>query len=158
MTTTKICNHCKEEKPLGDFHRRKDRNYAPLSQCRQCKNAIERANPLNKEYRQKSYRRDIEKSRAYSRDKARRSAFASYGITESDYERMLLSQGGVCAICKSPASSPRNARRRNLDVDHCHTTGQVRGLLCGCCNRAIGQLNNDVTLLFNAAKYLTPKS
>jgi hypothetical protein len=155
---TKVCNHCKESKPLSDFHRRKDRNYAPLSQCKECKNAQERANPLNKEYRKKSYRRDIEKSRAYVRGKARRLAYASYGITESDYERMLEAQGGVCAICKSPASSPRNARRRNLDVDHCHTTGQVRGLLCGCCNRAIGQLNNDVTLLFNAAKYLTPKS
>ena len=92
------------------------------------------------------------------REKARRLAYAKYGITETDYERMILEQGGVCAICKSPASSPRNARRRHLDVDHCHATGQVRGLLCGCCNRAIGMLNNDGILFLKAANYLTPKS
>lgn len=51
-----------------------------------------------------------------------------YRITIEDYERLLESQGGVCAICKTP---PRSYR---LAVDHCHDSGAVRGLLCVSCN------------------------
>ena len=60
----------------------------------------------------------------------------TYGISLEDYERMLIDQGGKCAICGS--LDPR-AKREHFAVDHCHTTGKVRGLLCIPCNTAIGQ-------------------
>lgn len=59
-----------------------------------------------------------------------------YGITIEQYDAMFAAQGGVCAICDKP---PKN---RRLDVDHDHSTGQVRGLLCAPCNRLVGFFEN----------------
>ena|SRR3990167_1222393 len=59
-----------------------------------------------------------------------------YGISISDYNQMLTAQGEACAICKEPP------RTRLLDVDHCHKTGRVRGLLCTRCNRGLSYLDN----------------
>lgn len=72
----------------------------------------------------------------------------TYGITPEQYEAMLAEQGGVCAICR------RKDKGRNLAVDHDHETGQVRGLLCQACNRAIGQLGEDPDRLDTAVSYL----
>ena len=60
----------------------------------------------------------------------------TYGLGLEDYLRLLSSQGGGCAICgKTPEQE-----RRNLAVDHDHTTGRIRGLLCALCNhRLIGR-------------------
>ena len=57
----------------------------------------------------------------------------NYGVSLDDYEAMLAYQGGVCFICNNP--EPAN---RNLAIDHDHTTGQVRTLLCTLCNTALG--------------------
>ncbi len=57
-----------------------------------------------------------------------------YGITLAQYDEMLTRQGGTCAICKKPPKVKR------LHVDHCHSTGRVRGLLCGSCNGRLGWL------------------
>jgi hypothetical protein len=54
-----------------------------------------------------------------------------YGITLEDYAIMFRRQGGKCDICGREETG-------NLAVDHCHMTGQVRGLLCGSCNRKLG--------------------
>lgn len=70
-----------------------------------------------------------------------------YGLTVEDYERMIAEQGEVCAICHQPFDRP-------LFVDHCHTHGHVRGLLCGPCNSAIGQMGDDPERLRSAADYL----
>lgn len=56
---------------------------------------------------------------------------ARYGITPADYARMLVRQGGVCAICGAP---PPSGRVRRLHVDHDHASGKVRGLVCYHCN------------------------
>ena len=71
---------------------------------------------------------------------------ALYGMTLADYERMLKRQGSVCAICKR-AGVP-------LCVDHCHTTGEIRGLLCHRCNLALGCSCDDPEILLAAAAYL----
>lgn len=55
-----------------------------------------------------------------------------YGLTEADYNLMLVEQGG-CKMC----GRPRDKVRR-LNVDHCHKTGKVRGLLCSQCNTVLG--------------------
>lgn len=57
-----------------------------------------------------------------------------YGIDLQDYETMLALQKGLCAICRRR----QQTTARNLDVDHDHATGMVRGLLCGLCNRNLG--------------------
>lgn len=72
-----------------------------------------------------------------------------YGITLEVYERMLFEQSGVCAIC-----SKTNSDGRRLHVDHCHATGQVRGLLCFPCNTMLGNANDSESTLSLAAEYL----
>lgn len=77
---------------------------------------------------------------------------AKYGITLDDYEAMLETQDGHCAIC--PATTPGRANRRYLYVDHDHETGAVRGLLCGNCNDGLGRFIDDIDLLTSAIMYL----
>jgi len=74
----------------------------------------------------------------------------SYGITIDDFERMDVEQNHLCKICQQPQSG----RYENLAVDHCHTTGKVRGLLCDSCNRALGLFKDSVDVLRSAVDYL----
>lgn len=66
-----------------------------------------------------------------------------YGITAADYQEMFDAQGGECASCKLPAADVATAMSAHLHVDHNHETGEVRGLLCDGCNRALGFLRED---------------
>lgn len=72
-----------------------------------------------------------------------------YGLSVEDYLSMLDEQNGVCAICEHTCASGNR-----LCVDHCHSTGRVRGLLCAHCNHAIGKLGDDPQVLRRAAGYL----
>lgn len=71
-----------------------------------------------------------------------------YGLTPDDYDLILTAQGNACAICRKP---PKD---RRLHIDHDHETGEIRSLLCSCCNTAIGQLQDDPDLAQAAADYL----
>jgi transcription elongation factor Elf1 len=73
-----------------------------------------------------------------------------YGITLKQYELMLDKQKFKCAIC----GKHDEVEGRRLAIDHCHTTGKVRGLLCGKCNRGLGLFYDNEELLQNAIKYL----
>jgi hypothetical protein len=74
-----------------------------------------------------------------------------YGLTTKQYEAVFNSQGGVCAICQQP---PRGKRFKNLCVDHNHTTGINRGLLCSACNMAVGLIEADPDWTDKALNYL----
>lgn len=73
-----------------------------------------------------------------------------YGITLEEYEQKLEDQGGVCAIC----GKPDEVEGRRMAIDHCHDTGAVRGLLCGNCNRGLGNFQDSHQLVAKAAEYL----
>lgn len=75
---------------------------------------------------------------------------ALYGITESEYIALYKAQGGRCALCQKA----RGVAKR-LAVDHNHRTGEVRGLLCGPCNKdIIGRSGDDPLFFQRAADYL----
>lgn len=90
---------------------------------------------------------DAQKRRSYLMKK--------YGITLDEYEAILASQGGVCAICHNPPSDPRGFK---MHVDHDHGTGRVRGILCGSCNSGLGQFKDNVRRLASAIVYLQRRS
>lgn len=79
-----------------------------------------------------------------------------YGITIEQFDEILAAQGGVCAICskKETALHHITGEARHLAVDHCHSGGQVRGLLCTPCNQILGLAGDDPDLLRKAATYL----
>lgn len=72
-----------------------------------------------------------------------------YGISYDEYIEMVEAQGGVCAICGNGCSSGRR-----LAVDHDHETGRIRALLCGNCNKGLGNFQENEELLGRAAGYL----
>lgn len=80
----------------------------------------------------------------------------TFGLSVEQFNEMLTKQNGVCAICKSPETAKSNVRVeiRRLAVDHCHTTGKVRALLCTTCNTSLGGFKDDPRLLQAAIEYL----
>ena len=77
-----------------------------------------------------------------------------FGISHAEYAELHQRQGGVCAICKKPETATRNGKVKSLAVDHCHTTGRIRGLLCADCNTGIGKLKEDRNIFLAAIQYL----
>lgn len=80
----------------------------------------------------------------------------NYGIEYSDYLNMVEVHDNKCAICG--AEAPTEGHKKRLNIDHCHETGQVRGLLCDLCNRALGLMRDNTEFLSNAIKYLNQYS
>jgi hypothetical protein len=79
---------------------------------------------------------------------------ALYGLTIEQYDALFAEQGGMCAICTKPESARRIKGTRPLSVDHNHLTGQIRGLLCSNCNRALGLFGEDTDIMKRAIYYL----
>jgi hypothetical protein len=81
----------------------------------------------------------------------------SFGITSAQYQELLASQNGVCAICgegEKNIEHKGSGAMTNLAVDHCHKTGIIRGILCISCNRALGGFKDSPELLQKAAQYV----
>lgn len=73
-----------------------------------------------------------------------------FALTVEEYESLLAEQGGVCAIC----GGAETLAGRAFCVDHDHSTGAIRGILCHRCNVCIGQASDDVDVLRRAVAYL----
>lgn len=69
-----------------------------------------------------------------------------YGMTLVDYNEMLVSQDSRCKICDVESSG--------LVVDHCHNSGEIRGLLCPNCNKGLGLFKDSPERMERAAQYL----
>jgi hypothetical protein len=74
-----------------------------------------------------------------------------YGLDLTAYYELLAQQGGKCAIC---GATPDQSTYGKLFVDHDHSTGEVRGLLCQKCNTALGMVNDDIDVLTSMISYL----
>lgn len=85
-------------------------------------------------------------------EQRRKRRFAKYGLTIADYDRMFAEQEGKCLGCLTHVD---DCPRQLLCVDHCHTTGKVRGLLCDKCNKALGALGDNVDTLTRLISYLS---
>lgn len=131
----KMCATCRRMLPVGAFTKKDADLYR--SSCSEC---------LNKGRARHGFRQLLKR----------------HGLTEDDYHRMLAQQEGVCAICRKPETVVKKHWRRwdgdrpsqPLSIDHCHTTGVVRGLLCNRCNLGIGNFDDDPLRLEAAAAYL----
>jgi hypothetical protein len=135
---TKLCTTCNQIKPLNKFGKDKHKPDGLRGQCKTCRTAIHRK--ANREWAQ----RHPEKRKKNDRAKLLRQ---KYDLTMLEYERLAETQNQVCAICKQPESR----EGYSLAVDHSHKTGEVRGLLCNRCNRALGLLRENLT---EAVRYL----
>ena len=73
-----------------------------------------------------------------------------YGWTVDDFQTQLEAQGGACAICRDTVPGGHNY----WHVDHDHSTGKVRGILCHNCNLGVGNAADDPKRLRAMARYL----
>ena len=130
----KPCIKCKEIKALESFTRKKDNADGRLNTCKVC----ERERKLK-------YKPNPEKARQYYLK-------YEFGISVDEYTKLFEHQKGCCAICNDPPSE-----NRSLAVDHCHTNGNIRGLLCFRCNATLGKFNDNIALFQKAIDYLSVK-
>lgn len=121
----KTCVQCQTEHPLDNFERAAQNKDGLVGKCRPCMRA---------------YRSQWQKTNRH------RIRLQTYGLTPPQYEQLWNEQGGLCAICKTV--EPTN-------IDHCHQTGLVRGLLCGLCNRMLGQAQDNPDRLLAGVAYLS---
>lgn len=79
-----------------------------------------------------------------------------YGITPERYNELLKEQNNACAICRKEetAIDGKSGTIKRLSIDHCHTSNNIRGLLCGRCNTTLGKLEDNVNLLQAMINYL----
>lgn len=135
----KQCNACKIIKNTSEFYRpspaQQKRRMKITSECKKC--LIQRAKRYTEKYRHTRVLKTYLKR--------------EFNITLEYYQELNERQNKACAICGIKAESARHGR---LCVDHCHTTGIVRGLLCDTCNRAIGLLKDNIAICDKAAEYL----
>lgn len=140
----KRCTRCLEVKPHSQFgckswtNKDGSRTMTRKSHCRPCvsKSNLERYH--TKTSTQVAHRKASYKHR-----------MKSYGMTPEMYDEMLKDQQGRCAIC---ATKPND--NRYLSIDHCHTTGKIRGLLCNNCNAALGLAKDNPDTLRLMIYYL----
>ena len=98
----------------------------------------EKSKIYNKEWKRKNKkRRDELNKKSYLKQK--------YGLTLDQYLTIKIQQNNKCAVC---------IQEKKLDIDHCHTTGRIRQLLCANCNRMLGMAKENITTLTNAINYL----
>lgn len=121
----KQCTKCHQEKTLDNFKKHNGR------WCTPCKNQWSRTN----------YKKKKPLTRRFINAKNH------YGISEEDFKVMMKRK--ACEICKEPFQSSKDK-----NIDHCHNTDDIRGLLCGSCNKMLGYSKDDRKILMGAIKYL----
>lgn len=140
----KHCRKCGTDKPVVEFYKDKSRTDGLTHWCKDCQRS------KHVEYDRSDYRRQYyEDNKTKFDENSRRVHLKKYGITPEEYAELLFLQGGVCKICGGQSKGDRR-----LAVDHCHTTGKIRGLLCNTCNAGLGQFGDNVELLRKAITYL----
>jgi hypothetical protein len=133
----KTCTGCHKDKPLSEFRWANKEKTRRRGECKTCCSDKEKA-------RKEKWLREKPEEWA----KARRDASIKhkYGVTAAQFDAMLLVQQGLCAICGEEMDNPY--------VDHCHSTNEVRGLLCNYCNTGLGMFKDNTDNLLSAIKYL----
>ena len=123
----KTCKDCEQTLPLTEFYKRSDHD-SHRPRCKRCHNLWK-------------YHKDPEASR----QRKHRERAKTYGLSIEELDKLLLITS--CEICKKDIEGRQN-------IDHDHATGEVRGVLCSNCNRALGWLKDSRQNLINSIKYL----
>ena len=128
VSALKVCSKCKTEKELDAFGKHKSCKGGIRSECRECRSS----RPYDPKRQLNNYLK------------------SAYNLTLNEYDELLESQGGVCALCGTDAPGWQG----RFVVDHNHDTKEVRGLLCNQCNVGLGALRDSPDLLLKAMHYL----
>lgn len=175
---TRECTRCGRTLSLIHFGFHAHGKFGHQPVCRRCKRGqneeIRTANPERAQRAiLESKAKKPELYRGHQRNWARENPLShrrhhlrQYGLTVEQVAAMTLDQKGVCKICGEPPTKENGSGTNGigvqgnsgsaLHVDHDHSKNQVRGLLCGHCNRGLGMFKDDPGRLETAAAYLIP--
>ncbi len=142
----KRCSKCRKVYPTSEYslfhHKIYGRRYR-VSWCRKCQAKSRKAR-----YATEAGKAAIQSSQLRQK----------YGITLAEYDTMLTVQNGLCAICGKPETATRKGAILKLSIDHSHSSGAIRSLLCNCCNSGIAFFKENPDLLQAAIDYLKKHS
>lgn len=146
--TYKVCNTCQRRKPIDRFFKRGGDERGYRSKCKDC--FQESGTRYNQQDQVKARRaQHMREYRARDRSAWLNSSLKyRFNITLDEWNRLFDDQDGRCAICDHEFT------KKTPHVDHCHETGVIRGLLCGGCNRMLGQARDSARILRKGAEYL----
>ena len=134
----KVCERCKESKPISEFHKNKSRKDGLMGMCKECNSA-----------RMKKWHAEN-----YSGERSRARTIKRHGLTQERFDAMIAEQGGTCATCTRVPDV--------FHIDHSHECCEgdyscgkcVRGLLCSQCNTALGLVGENPDILRAMIAYM----
>ena len=135
MNNYKWCGRCQKNLLLSEFAKNKVKKDGLQERCKSC--------------RSKHHQTVKHKRPKPTKEQKRKYLINSYGLSIEQYQKFLQDQGNECAICNT-----NDWGRPSPNIDHCHKSGKVRGLLCNNCNRALGLFKDNKGILENAKNYL----
>ena len=127
----KKCSYCKTEKPFIEFNLDRNTKTGYSYSCKQCRSAHGKRYVKN------------------NPNAVKATHLRKYGLTFDEYNTRLSEQNSKCDICKEDLDLGKHTC-----VDHCHTTGKTRGILCRKCNTVLGQAKDSTDILKSAILYL----
>lgn len=131
---TKRCSTCKQHKDVSNFNKNRSTKTGYHNQCRDCRNLWKPSEEQLERYRKRT--------RIWNRKK-------QTGFTEEEFQEKLKEQNARCAICGTDEPGVMN-----WQADHCHETGQKRGILCHLCNKGLGHFKDNIEMMTAAVEYL----
>lgn len=162
---SKKCTKCLKVKLLTDFRKKSANKSGYAAECKVCN--VTRFNdwkdnlPEDKLEAKRAYARLYAKTYVYKDISKRRKGWklsklkSKYNLTEADVVQMVSDHNNKCAICKKIFGTDMTDKMTRYNIDHCHKTKKVRGLLCTRCNLALGNLEDDINILQSMIKYLS---
>lgn len=152
---TKHCKKCNKEKEYTQFYKNNSNRDRLSSWCKECSNASQKERYINnKESISKKASIRYQKNKEEHKRKGKQWRYKKvYGISFEDFEQLKKDQNGKCYICEKQFIEGSVSDAKAV-LDHCHTTGKIRKVLCNRCNSAMGWFEDNPVLLEKAADYL----
>lgn len=152
----KKCASCELEKEETLFHRKKGTRDGLHNYCKECTAQKNKEWVVNNKERHKASCSSWYKN---NKDKAKQRStewhyMTYYGISYSDFRSLAQDQDNKCKLCGIELSFSNHKKQNGAVLDHCHTTGKIRGVLCSGCNKGLGHFKDNIELFNKAILYL----
>lgn len=158
-----ICTKCKVDQPETNFYKDRSKPSGIHSNCKTCQSSRVKTKRTNDHVWRK---KQIEKSKQYREKNPEQTKLSiknwtyktKYGITYHQFLSKINEQDGLCKICSTKLEvEGRNCSQKAV-VDHCHSTGKIRGIICHRCNVGLGNFLDNAQLLNKAQEYISSES
>lgn len=147
----KFCYTCRKRKDVSQFYRDKRAKDGLQGYCKLCcKNTMKARYAADPDKFKAGQRRWLKENPEKAAVVRMRAQAKRLGVTVEAIQAVNAACTTKCMICRKPWKPGT----RKLDVDHCHNTKRVRGVLCGNCNTGLGKFKDDPALLQAAIDYL----